>query len=222
MSGRLLNERVGKLAFWIVFLGVNLTFLPMHLTGILGMPRRVFTYPDGAGWGPVNLLSSFGALIFALGLLLVVINILASLRRGVPAGSNPWDAPTLEWATTSPPPPYNFAIIPAIASRHPLWEDRLQEGSGRSSLDRGYVLDHGKETLGTTVLDALPDVILKMPGDSLWPFLTTVAMSGFFGALLIRNWIGTAIASAIIVVCVLAWLWPERRLLQVARRGSHV
>ena len=222
ISGRLLNERFGKIAFWIVFLAVNLTFLPMHLTGILGMPRRVYTYPEGSGWGPVNLLSSAGSFLLGIGLLLVVINIVVSLRRGAPAGDNPWDAPTLEWATTSPPPPYNFAIIPAIASRHPLWEDRLGEGSGRSNLDRGYVLDHGKETLGTTVLDALPDVILKMPSNSLWPVLTAVAMSGFFGALLLRNWIGTGIATAIIFVCVLAWLWPQRELLQIARRGSDV
>ena len=101
------------------------------------------------------------------------------------AGPNPWDAPTLEWATSSPPPPYNFAVIPVVASRHPLWEDRLDEGTGRSSVERGLVLDHGKETIATTVLDAEPDVILKMPDDSAWPFLVTLAMTaGFVGLLL--------------------------------------
>ena len=89
----------------------------------------------------------------------------SACRRRPVAGPNPWDAPTLEWATSSPPPPYNFAVIPVVASRHPLWEDRLEEGIGRSSVGRGLLLDHGKETVGTSLLDGEPDIVLKMPHD---------------------------------------------------------
>jgi cytochrome c oxidase subunit 1/cytochrome c oxidase subunit I+III len=180
MSGRLLGERLGRWAFWIVFIGFNVAFLPMHLTGLLGMPRRIWTYAPDAGWSTVNMISSVGAFILGFGILLVLINILMALRHGKIAGPNPWDAPTLEWSIPSPPPPYNFARIPAIASRHPLWEERLGEGSGRSMLDRGFVLDDGKETLATTVIDAEPDAILKMPEDSPWPFITTVIMAVLF------------------------------------------
>ena len=117
----------------------------------------------------------------------------------------------------SPPPPYNFALIPAIASRHPLWEDRLQEGSGRSMLDRGFVLDDGKETLATTVIDAEPDVILKMPDDSPWPFITTIVMCGLFtGMLLQAIWLAAG-SGALVLLCLLFWLWPKRKLVQIAR-----
>jgi cytochrome c oxidase subunit 1/cytochrome c oxidase subunit I+III len=157
-----------------------------------------------------------GSFLLAFGLLLVAVNVIRGLRRGRPAGPNPWDAPTLEWLTSSPPPPYNFAIIPAIASRHPLWEDRLGEGSGHSSLDTGYVLDHGKETLATTVLDAMPDIILEMPEDSPWPFVTTLCMSAFFTALLLQSWIVAAVAGLAILAAAVVWLWPSREKLQVA------
>src|SRR5665811_1346291 len=93
-----------------------------------------------------------------------------SLRSGTVAGRNPWDAPTLEWSVPSPPPTYNFAVIPVIASRHPLWEDRIASDEQRSSLLRGYRLDHGRETMGTTPIHAHPDLILRMPGDSYAPF----------------------------------------------------
>ncbi|HVX81467.1 MAG TPA: cytochrome c oxidase subunit I [Devosiaceae bacterium] len=217
MSGRMLSERLGKWAFWIVFIGFNVAFLPMHLTGLMGMPRRIYTYPREAGWGLVNMVSSVGAFVLAIGILVVFIDILVSLRRGRIAGPNPWDAPTLEWSIPSPPPPYNFALIPAVASRHPLWEERLGEGSGRSMLDRGFVLDHGKETLATTVIDAEPDIILKMPEDSPWPFITTIVITGFFTGLLLRSASVTAVGAVLILLCILFWLWPKRRLLQVAR-----
>lgn len=219
MSGRMLNERLGRWAFWITFFGFNLAFFPMHLTGLLGMPRRVYTYPRGLGLEGVNMLSTVGSFVLGIGILLVLVNIWHGLRHGAKAGDNPWDAPTLEWATTSPPPAYNFAIIPAIASRHPLWEGRLGEGSGRSQFDRGFALDHGKEALATTALDAEPDAILRMPDDSPWPFLLTVAMSVGFAALLLHSWWVVAAAVLAVLVYGLLWLWPRRRLLQIAGAG---
>jgi cytochrome c oxidase subunit 1/cytochrome c oxidase subunit I+III len=215
MTGRLLDEKLGKIGFWLVFVGFNLTFLIMHVTGLAGMPRRIYTYPADAGWGWFNMVSTVGAFVLAIGMLLVVLNVVMSLASGEIAGRNPWDGGTLEWSIPSPPPPYNFAVIPGVASRHPLWEDRLKEGSARSQLDRGLVLDHGKEAIATTVLDGEPDVILEMPEDSPWPFLLTLAMSLAFTALLIQRWWLGGGAGVLIFACGLMWLWPSRKHLQV-------
>jgi cytochrome c oxidase subunit I len=219
MSGRLLDERLGRWNFWTVFIGFNLAFLPMHWTGLMGMPRRIYTYPEELGWSTVNLVTTIGSFILAAGLLLLLINVLTSLKRGARAGPNPWDAPTLEWATSSPPPPYNFAVIPVVASRHPLWEDRLQEGTGRSSLERGLTLDDGKEIIGTTVLDAQPDVILKMPEDSPAPFLTTLAMTAGFAGLLLHWWWVALGGGVTMLLFLIIWLWPRHALAQKARLG---
>ncbi|HVA25206.1 MAG TPA: cytochrome c oxidase subunit I, partial [Chloroflexota bacterium] len=122
MSGRMMDERLGKAHFWTLLIGFNLTFFPMHLLGIQGMPRRVYTYPAGLGWDNANLLATLGAVIMGISVLLFIANVLRSMRSGRPAGDNPWDAWTLEWATPSPPPPYNFAVIPTATSRRPLWD----------------------------------------------------------------------------------------------------
>jgi len=122
VTGRLLNERLGKCHFWVFALGFNLTFGPQHVAGILGMPRRIYTYQAGRGFELWNGLSSFGVLFQIAGMLFLVWNIVSTLRSGPPAGDDPWDAWTLEWATTSPPPPYNFEEIPVVRSRRPLWD----------------------------------------------------------------------------------------------------
>lgn len=216
MTGRLLDERLGRWTFWTIFFGFNLAFLPMHWTGLLGMPRRVYTYPADVGWTTVNMISTAGAFILALGILLLLINVAVSRRRGAVAGPNPWDAPSLEWATSSPPPPYNFAVIPSVKSRHPLWEEGLGEGSGRSSIQRGLALNDGKETIGTTVIDARPDVVLKMPEDDPWPFLVTIALTVGFTALLLHWWwVGVAAGVAVIGGTV-SWLWPRADLGQTS------
>jgi cytochrome c oxidase subunit 1/cytochrome c oxidase subunit I+III len=217
-TGRLLDERLGRWNFWVMFIGFNLGFFPMHVLGLLGMPRRIYTYPDGMGWGPINLVVSVGGFVFASGVLLLLVNVARSLRRGAPAGPNPWDAATLEWAMPSPPPPYNFATIPSVASRHPLWEDRLDDRVQRSSLGEGLVLDAGRETIGTTVLDAEPDVILRMPGDSPAPLLLTLGLAGLFAGLLLHRWWVAGAFAAVAALAVLLWLWPERELGQARRQ----
>ncbi|MEA2779726.1 MAG: cytochrome c oxidase subunit [Rhodospirillaceae bacterium] len=217
MTGRMLDERLGRWNFWVMFIGFNLAFFPMHMTGLLGMPRRIYTYPAGIGWDTLNLVTTIGAFIVAIGVLLLLINVVVSRRSGRIAGPNPWDAPTLEWATPSPPPPYNFAVIPAVASRHPLWEDRLEESDSRSSIGTGMLLDHGRETVAVTPLDAEPDVILKMPSDSFAPFLLAVALGMFFTGLLIPLWWLAGVSAAFGFLVILVWLWPERGLGQTAR-----
>jgi cytochrome c oxidase subunit I len=215
-TGRMMSERLGKWNFWVMFVGFNIGFFPMHLAGLLGMPRRIYTYEAGMGWGPVNAVISAGSYLFAIGVLLFLVNIVVSARRGALAGPNPWDGATLEWSTPSPPPPYNFAVIPVVGSRNPLWEDRLQDTTQRSSLREGMLLDHGRETLGTTVLDADPDVILRMPGDSPAPLLLSIGLAGGFGGLLLHSWLVAAAFGVLTLIAIVAWLWPETELGQTA------
>jgi cytochrome c oxidase subunit I len=214
MSGRMLDERLGRWNFWISFVGFNLAFLPMHLTGLLGMPRRVYTYHEGMGWDTLNMITSVGSFVFAVGVLLLFVNVWRSLKASAPAGDNPWDGPTLEWATSSPPPPYNFAVLPTVASRHPLWEDRLGDEPAISSLDRGLLLDQGKETIGTSALDAEPDMILEMPEDSYAPVLLTVGLSILFVGLLCKAWTIVGVAIVVTAAALLFWMWPRRQLLE--------
>jgi cytochrome c oxidase subunit I len=122
MTGRLLSERLGKWHFWLTFIGFNLTFFVQHILGILGMPRRVYTYPDLPQWGELNLISTLGAFVLAVATLVFIWNVIATLHHGERAGDNPWNAWTLEWATSSPPPLHNFDRLPPIRGRRPLWD----------------------------------------------------------------------------------------------------
>jgi cytochrome c oxidase subunit I len=221
MTGRLMSERLGRWNFWVMFIGFNLAFFPMHVSGLLGMPRRIYTYPTGYGWDTLNFVTTLGAFLFAIGVLLFVVNVSRSLRQGEKAGPNPWDAPTLEWAVASPPPPYNFTVIPTVASRHPLWEDRLgEEGSGRSRLEQGPLLDHGRETLGTTALDGEPDVILKMPDDSFAPIVMALLLTALCYSALRQSWWLCALSALGIFVCLLLWLWPQAALAQTVQHQT--
>ncbi|MGZ3394568.1 MAG: cytochrome c oxidase subunit I [Isosphaeraceae bacterium] len=122
VTGRMYSERLARWQFWLFLIGFLLTFGPMHISGMLGMPRRIYTYPVDRGWALWNQVSSLGALIQAPSYLIFVWNLFISLKSGAPAGDDPWDAWTLEWATTSPPPSYNFERIPIVRSRRPLWD----------------------------------------------------------------------------------------------------
>src|SRR3569833_2087949 len=205
MTGKLMDERLGRWNFWTMFAGFNIGFFPMHVSGLLGMPRRVYTYNEGMGWDWVNLITSLGSLLFGIGVLIFVWNVVKSYRHGAPAGDNPWDAPTLEWATASPPPPHNFTVIPTVASRHPLWEDRLgpDEGGEESHVDAGLVLDHGREAIGTTALDAEPNVILKMPGDTLVPLFLSLALTLITIGLARLNWWIVCAGGLLTAACIL-------------------
>ncbi len=122
MSGRMLNERLGQIQFWIFMIGLNLAFFPMHILGLLGMPRRQYTYPADMGWNSLNLTSTIGALLLAVGVIVFLINFAITITKPAKAPNDPWDGFTLEWATTSPPPPENFETIPVVRSRRPMWD----------------------------------------------------------------------------------------------------
>ena len=201
ITGRMMSETLGKIGFWILFLGFQLTFFPMHFAGLLGMPRRVYTYPAGMGLELPNLLSTIGAFAVATAVLLFVINGVVSYFRGAIATDNPWEASSLEWATSSPPPPYNFEHLPVVESRTPLWDEKDE-----LPVVTGLRVDD-KETLLTTVVDAKPDVREPVPEASIWPFVAACATGIFFVSSIFSPWavvfggIPTAIAMA-------AWFWP--------------
>jgi cytochrome c oxidase subunit 1/cytochrome c oxidase subunit I+III len=211
MTGRLMDERLGKWNFWLMFVGFNVAFFPMHILGMLGMPRRVYTYSDFLGFDVLNMIVTIGAFILGIGFVLFLVNVVLGLRNGERAGNNPWDAGTLEWLTTSPPPPYNFATIPVVATRHPLWERRLgREGGGESQLNTTTVLDQGREAVATSVLDAQPDAILKMPPDTLVPLWSAAALTVLFFGLLFHVWWLAALGALGTLAAAIAWLRPSR------------
>jgi cytochrome c oxidase subunit 1/cytochrome c oxidase subunit I+III len=214
MTGKLMDERLGRWNFWTMFWGFNLGFFPMHISGLLGMPRRIYTYGEGMGWDWLNLITTLGSFVFGIGVLIFIWNVMKSYRSGAPAGNNPWDAPSLEWATTSPPPPYNFIVIPSVASRHPLWEDRLENaGRGEKSvLHTGLALEQGKESLATTSLDAEPDLIVKMPDDTLVPLFLALSMTVITIGLALVVWWVVIVGIICVAASIFAWLSPEAKL----------
>jgi cytochrome c oxidase subunit 1 len=126
MSGRMMSESLGKLSFWTMFVGFNTTFLVQHSAGLSGMPRRIYDYDDSLGVGTYNLISTIGAFILGIGVLMTVVNVLVSLKNGRRAGNDPWQGNTLEWFTTSPPPPNNFDVVPRIRSVEPMKDIRRE------------------------------------------------------------------------------------------------
>jgi len=203
VTGRMMSERMGKIAFWALFLGFQLAFFPMHISGLMGMPRRVFTYPAGMGLELPNMLSTIGAFVVAAAVLLFVVNLVNSLFRGVPAGPNPWDAPSLEWAASSPPAPYNFPHIPVVESRTPLWD-----ADGSLRVVHGLRVEE-PELLLTTVVSATPDIREPGVAPSPWPFLSTIATAVVFVCSIFSPW---ALVFGIVPagIALTAWFWPKK------------
>ncbi|MEV6815446.1 cytochrome c oxidase subunit I [Micromonospora sp. NPDC051296] len=210
ITGRMYHEKLGRWAFWLFFTGMHLTFFPMHLYGLFGMPRRVYTYPDEPGWGGWNLVSTAGSYLLAIGLLLVLIGVVHAVRWGRPAPPDPWGGDSLEWSTDSPPKPYNFPVLPQVHSLHPTWDD-----ASRTSMTEGATEDRilagGRQTLVTSELDGRRERTVEMPEASLQPLLLALAMLVFFTALLFA-WYPVAAGAALVVASTIAvWLWPPRR-----------
>jgi cytochrome c oxidase subunit 1 len=202
MVGRRLDETLGKWHFVLFFIGMNLAFFPMHMLGLNGMPRRVYTYLASSGWGALNLLATFGAVTMALGVLVFLINVMKSWRGGRVAGDNPWDAATLEWATSSPPPSFNFAYPPVVQSRYPLWH-RGPELPGVTGLrtDR-------REVLLTSTLEAEPQVRHEHPDPSIWPLATAIGTGITFILAIFTPW-GIPLGAVFVTIGLLGWFWPR-------------
>jgi cytochrome c oxidase subunit I+III len=203
-TGRMTSETLGRWSFWLMFVGFNVTFFPMHLLGLAGMPRRVWTYPKGMGWDGMNLLSTVGAFTLAAGVLVFAVNVVRSLRAGAPAGADPWQAGTLEWATASPPPACNFEAIPVVHGRDPLWEP-----TRAPTHVAGLAVD-SREVLSTTVLDAHPDTRIAFPTPTIWPFASAVVVSVLFIGSIFTPW-AVVWAALPVAMALTAWFWPKAR-----------
>jgi cytochrome c oxidase subunit I+III len=214
-TGKMLNEQLGRLGFWLTFIGFNVTFFTMHFTGFAGMPRRVYTYLDGLGWEGLNIISTIGSFVLAAGILVFFVDLILGFMQGEPAGDNPWNAGTLEWATTSPPQPYNFDRIPIVHSRDPLWNGELEYYDFKSHPEK-------RETLGTTLLDAKPEQRVELPGPTFIPFFAALATAFTFIALMV-NVILVPIGGILITLSIVAWHWltPEKPSMEYAKAGPE-
>ncbi len=207
VSGKRLSERMGTWACALMFLGANVAFFPLHIAGLLGMPRRVWTYPDGYGLEPYNLLSTLGAFVFALGVLIVLIDLLLHFRPTGKVDTNPWRAGTLEWL---PQDDYAVRSIPHVTSREPLWDNpRL-----RTEVDEGAHYLPGtatgeRETIVTSAIDARPQYLLRLPGSSWWPMLAGIGTAVFFLALTVKWLVPAALGAVVALVSILKWLWES-------------
>ena len=209
VTGRMYHEGVAKASFWLAFVGTALTFFPMHMLGLLGMTRRIYTYPNGMGWGAYNLSETIGAFILTAGLLMIFANLAYSRFRGPAAGPDPFGGGTLEWSTTSPPPHYNFPVIPVVRSAYPNW-DREDREADRARLRRGeLVFDEGHETPAATVVDAVPDEVLEMPSESPLPLVLSVCTAGLFVMLLVRHYVVAGVFALLALLVLAAWHWKE-------------
>ena len=212
-TGRRLNERLGKWNFWLLFIGVNVTFGPMHIVGLLGMPRRVYTYPEGQGWDIYNLISTIGVFIIAPGIAAFIANVIYSKFKGEPAGNNPWGADTLEWSTPSPPREHGWTVLPIIHSRHPLWDqDDLHTGEPKlERFARGIsewpLRWRAAVVVGTA--NARPEEVFRVSDPSIWPLVAAVGTVVIFAAELTHIRWGAFVGAAVIVAALIAWNWPQ-------------
>jgi cytochrome c oxidase subunit 1 len=202
ITGRMMSETLGKWSFWLIFTGFNLTFFPMHILGLQGMPRRIYTYQPDMPWHGMNLLVSLSATILIAGFLLFFLNAFRSAWSGSIAGDNPWDAPTLEWATASPPPSYNFARIPVVGGSHPLWER-----SDSFAVAGGLRTDR-RELIVTSLVAAQPQAREASPRNSIWPLWAAIASTVMLIWSIFSPW-AVVWGSIPVAVALIGWFWPK-------------
>tara|TARA_R110002072_G_scaffold303089_1_gene493115 strand:- start:9831 stop:12467 length:2637 start_codon:yes stop_codon:yes gene_type:complete len=223
VTGRLFSERLGKWNFWLTFIGFHATFLPMHLTGLLGMPRRVYTYHPDLGWDLLNLVSTVAAFLLGAGSLVFVVNFFYTIRYGEKAGQNPWNAGTLEWATPMPLVPPPFFLVPIIRGRYPLWDqERFDEGDERTERAVKGLKESPTDyraILITTVADAEPQAIVEIPGPTYTPLYVGLALAAFFTGVISGYYWIAAIGAAATALALALWHWPRRATLFLDDEG---
>jgi cytochrome c oxidase subunit 1 len=202
MTGRLMNETLGKVNFWTLFAGFNLTFFPMHILGLRGMPRRIYTYTPEMGWQNLNLLATGGAFLIAAGGAMFLYNVIHSRKHGASAGRNPWGAEGLEWSTESPAPNYNWVFLPVVRGRYALWAAKPDD-----PVVAGLATNR-REVLATNTLDAQPEHRYILPGPTMWPFWTALAVTfGFIGSVFDARYV---VPGAVLTFFGLTgWFWPR-------------
>lgn len=191
VTGRLMSEKLGITSFVLALIGFNLTFFPHHFLGLQGMPRRIYTYDAIYGWAGLNLISTIGSFILAFGFLFVFMNLFVSLRKGEKCGNDPWDARTIEWMTPSPPPVYNFAVIPTVHSRDELW---ARKHAGVSGEDEQALLTNGE----------LPPI--HLPAGSYFPLLMALCLTvASYGLLYHHGVLAAGLAGTLL--CIIGWAY---------------
>ncbi|PTQ07413.1 cytochrome ubiquinol oxidase subunit I [Sphingomonas oleivorans] len=221
LTRRKLSDRLGKIAFWLMFAGANIAFFPMHFSGLLGMPRRVYSYPEALGVGGLNLASTIGAYLFAAGMAVIVLDLVWP-RSHPPVVRNLWNAGTLEWLAETDDTNWGVRSVPIVLSRYPLWDDpdflrKVDEG-------RFYLPDaeEGKrETLVTSVIDAVPIQVLRLAGPSIIPLATAVALGGVFILTTFHLYLAATISGIVTLALILFWLWTGTGL-QPEKPEKHV
>jgi cytochrome c oxidase subunit I+III len=227
LIGRMLNERLGKWEFWLAFIGFNVTFFPMHIMGLLGMPRRVYTYSRDLGLEGYNIVSTVGAFVLALGFILFVVNVFWSMVYGAKAGKNPWGSDSLEWSFASAPQVL-YPRIPVVYSRHPLWESDLGNSPNHAhALDPERIveiLDHRPAAWRATLLvDAItgaPQAIVRLATPSYMPLVTAVGIMLATVGTIVRSYLLVPLGIVVTVAAVIAWLWPDRKELELMRTST--
>jgi cytochrome c oxidase subunit I+III len=222
--GRMPSERLGKWSFWLAFIGFNLTFFPMHIMGLLGMPRRVYTYPAGMGLEGYNLVATVGAFVLALAFVLFVVNVLYTVRYGPEASRDPWGGDSLEWTLPSPPGFALYPRLPTVSSRHPLWE----KGSVPPPDDVGEravaAMDHRPEGFRATILvDAItgePKAIARLATPSYMPFVAALGVVLVTVATIAKLFLLVPVGVIVTLAALVAWLLPDRKELELMRTST--
>jgi len=207
--GRLLDERLGKTNFWLMLIGFNLTFFPMHIVGLVGMPRRTYTYEPGYGWDTLNLLETIGAFVIALSVLVFLVNVIFTTRRGAIAPDDPWDGRSLEWSIASPPPEYNFADIPRVEARDDWWHRKYTEDAEGHlvRLPAGGAVEESDATDRTVATVAATEQAhgIHMPSPSFYPLVVAAGLPFLgYAAVFLNPWIAIP-GLALILFGVYAW-----------------
>ncbi len=207
MTGRMLSETLGKWQFWLMIIGLNLTFLPMHILGMDGMARRVYTYQDNPGWGLWNSIETAGSFIIGFAILIFVWNVIRSLRSGEQAADDPWDGYTLEWATTSPPPAYNFTRIPEVKSLRPLWERKHPDMQVSEEIPEGKEKGPQPANFRESYLEEEPlPASIHLPGTSYNPLLIAFGLTITAYAAVYALWL-LPVGIAVILAGIILWNW---------------
>lgn len=209
-SGRMPSMTLGRWGFWLTFIGFNMTFLIMHWTGLMGMPRRVYTYESGLGWDLPNLISSIGGFIMAFGVATFLLDLFLHFRFGEKAGENPWKADTLEWATQLPPTAYNFISLPEVTTRHPLWDQpHLPEAIANGEYGLS-VSSHGRrETWGVDPVTGRVRHVIHLPGNSMWPFVLSAVLAVMCICLLVSAYTLAGLGALAALIICLRWSWEN-------------
>jgi cytochrome c oxidase subunit I+III len=223
IDGQHMSDRVGRFAFWMMFVGFNLTFFPMHLAGLRGMPRRVYTYPADIGWDWFNLLSTMGAIVLGIGMFAVVVDVTLYRRKKPRGEQNPWNAGTLEWIS-EPEENWGVRSIPRVESRYPLWDQKHLASEVQAG--EWYLSDASegrRETLVTSVLDAEPEQVLRVQGTAYVTIVSAATLGTVFVALTFKWWLVSLVSGIAFIAAVIWWLWtgtgeiPEKEEKDIGR-----